>query len=63
MIPCLHISVLQYIYAHTLRVFVNEMLRKIKPKREEVISGWKMLHHEEFYNLYSLLNIIKKMKS
>jgi hypothetical protein len=53
MIPCFHISVLEHTYAQTLRVFENKMLRKIKPKREEMISGWKLLQNEEFYNLYS----------
>jgi hypothetical protein len=40
------------------------MLRKIfGPKRDEVIGGWRKLHHEELHNLYSSPNIIRMMKS
>jgi hypothetical protein len=39
------------------------MLRRIlKPKREEIIGGWRKLHNEEHHKLYSSANIIKMMK-
>jgi hypothetical protein len=37
-----------------LRVFENRVLRRIFGlKRDEIIDGWRKLHNEEFYNLYS----------
>jgi hypothetical protein len=40
------------------------MLRKIfGPKRDEVIEGWRKLHNEELYNLYSSPSIIGIIKS
>jgi hypothetical protein len=30
---------------------------------EEVAGGWGRLHNEELHNLYTLLNIIKVIKS
>jgi len=37
-----------------LRVSENRVLRKIfKHKREKVEGGWRKLHNEELYNLYS----------
>jgi hypothetical protein len=45
-------------------VFKNRVLRKIfGPKRDEVMGGWRKLHNEELYNLYSLPSIIRMMKS
>jgi hypothetical protein len=50
--------------AHRLRVFENRMLRRIfGSKREEVTGGWRKLHNEELYNLYSSLSIIRMIKS
>jgi hypothetical protein len=47
-----------------LRVFENRMLRRIfGPKRDEVTGDWRKLHNEELHNLYSLLNIIRMIKS
>jgi hypothetical protein len=42
-------------------VFENRELRRIcRPKRGEVTGGgWRKLHNEELYNLYSSSNIIK----
>jgi hypothetical protein len=35
-------------------MFENRVLRRIfGPKRDELIGGWKKLHNEELYNLYS----------
>jgi hypothetical protein len=39
-------------------------LRRIfGPKRDEVTGGWRTLHNEELYNLYSLPSIIRMIKS
>jgi hypothetical protein len=49
---------------HILRVFENWVLRRIfGPKRDEVKGGWRKLHNEKLYKLYSSLNIIRKIKS
>jgi hypothetical protein len=49
---------------HTLRVFWNRVLRRIfRPKRDEVIGGWRKLHKEEFDNLYSAPSLIRMIKS
>jgi hypothetical protein len=38
-----------------LRAFARRVLRRIfRAKRDEVADGWRQLHKEEFYNLYSL---------
>jgi hypothetical protein len=43
---------------HRLRVFENMVLRRIfGPKRDEMAGGWRKLHNEELYNLYSLSTI------
>jgi hypothetical protein len=34
-----------------------------KPKRDEVTGGWRKLHNEEIYNLYSSPSIIRMIKS
>jgi hypothetical protein len=48
---------------HRLRVFENRVLRKIiRPKRDEVIGGWRKLHNEELHNLYCLPSIIRIIK-
>jgi hypothetical protein len=45
-------------------VFENRVLRRIfGSKREEVAGGWRRLHNEELYNLYSSPNIIRVIKS
>jgi hypothetical protein len=49
---------------HTLRVFVNKVLRRIfGPKRDEVTGGWRKLHTEELRDLYSSPSIIRIIKS
>jgi hypothetical protein len=46
------------------RVFENRMLRRIfRPKRDEIIGGWRKLHNEELHNLHSSQRIIRMMKS
>jgi hypothetical protein len=48
---------------HRLRVFENRVLRKIfGPKREED-GSWRKMHYDEFYSLYSSLNIVRVIKS
>jgi hypothetical protein len=48
---------------HGLRVFENQMLRKIfGAKRDEAIGGWRKLHNEELHNLYSSPSIIRMIK-
>jgi len=47
-----------------LRVFENRVLRRIfGPKRDEVTGVWRKLHNEELSDLYSLLNIVRVVKS
>jgi hypothetical protein len=49
---------------HRLRVCENRVLRRVfGPKREEVARGWRKLHNEELYNLYTSPNIIRAIKS
>jgi hypothetical protein len=49
---------------HGLRVFENRVLRKICGlKRDEVTGGWGKLHNEELHNLYSLLSVIRIIKT
>jgi len=46
---------------HSLRVFVEKVLRKtLQPKRDEVTGEWR-LHNEELYSLFSpsIIRIIK----
>jgi hypothetical protein len=47
-----------------LRIFENMVLRRIAgPKRDEETGEWNRLHNKEHYALYSLLNIIRVIKS
>jgi hypothetical protein len=49
---------------HMLKVFQNRLLRRIfGSKKSEIIGGWKKLHNEELYSLYSPPSIIRIMKS
>jgi hypothetical protein len=49
---------------HRLRVFENRVLRRIfGPKRDEVTGGWRKLHSEELYNLYTSPNTIMQIAS
>jgi hypothetical protein len=39
------------------------VLRRIfRPKRDEVLGGWRKLHNEELHNLYSSPSIIRMIK-
>jgi hypothetical protein len=49
---------------HRLRVFENRVLRRIfGPKRDDVTWGWRKLHNEELYGLYSSPSIIRVIKA
>ncbi|KAJ4444129.1 hypothetical protein ANN_05918 [Periplaneta americana] len=49
---------------HRLRVFENEVLRKIfGAKRDEVTGEWRKLHSTELHALYSSPDIIRNIKS
>jgi hypothetical protein len=49
---------------HKLRVFENRVLRRIfGPKRDGVTGGWRKLHNEELYDLYSSPSAIRMIKS
>jgi hypothetical protein len=44
-------------------VFENRVLRRIfRPKRVEVIGGWRKLHNEELYDSYGSPSIIRLIK-
>jgi hypothetical protein len=44
-------------------VFENRVLRRIfRPKRDEVIGGWKKLYNEELHNLYGSPSEIRMTK-
>jgi len=47
---------------HRLRVFENRLLRRIRPKRDEVTGEWREVHNEELNILYSSHNIIWVVK-
>jgi hypothetical protein len=48
---------------HRLRVFENMVLkRKSGPKRDE-LKYWRRLHKDELYDLYSLPNIFRVIRS
>ena len=45
-------------------MFENRVLRRVfGPKRDEVTGEWRKLHTEELNELYSLLNIVRVVKS
>jgi hypothetical protein len=44
-------------------VFENRVLRIFGPKRDEVTREWRKLHNEELYDMYSLPNIFRVIKS
>ena len=49
---------------HRLRVFENNVLRKIFGSKRDVITGqWRKLHNTELHALYSSPNIIRNPKS
>jgi len=49
---------------HSLKVSENKVPSRIsRPKREELVGGWKRLHNEELHNMYASPNIIRVIKS
>jgi hypothetical protein len=45
-------------------VFENRVLKTIfEPKRDEVTTGWRKLHNKGLRDLYSLLSVIRIIKS
>jgi hypothetical protein len=44
---------------YRLGVFEKRMLRIFRPKRDEVVGGWRKLHNEELHKLYSSPSIIE----
>jgi hypothetical protein len=49
---------------HRLRVSETRVLSKIfVPKREEVVGGWRKLHHKERHKLCTSENVSGVMKS
>jgi hypothetical protein len=48
---------------YRLRVFENRVPRKIfRPKKDEVIGGWRKLHSEELHNLFASQSTITMIK-
>jgi hypothetical protein len=47
-----------------LRVFENRVLKWIfRPKKDEVMGGWRKLHNKELHNLYCSPDIISMIKA
>jgi hypothetical protein len=46
-----------------LRVFENSVLRKIFGPKTKEDRSWRKLHNDELHSLYSLLNIVRVIKS
>jgi hypothetical protein len=45
-------------------VFANgAALRRIYGPKREITRGWRKLHNEEIYNLYSAQNIVRVIKT
>lgn len=42
---------------------INVVRRKIVRRRMEVTLGWDSLHGERLHDLYSLLNVLRMVKS
>jgi hypothetical protein len=49
---------------YRLKVFEKRVLRRIfEPRRDEVAGGWRKLHNQGLYNLYSLSSEIRRLMS
>jgi hypothetical protein len=67
MLPVLYGSetwTLTLLEEYRLRVFEKRLLKKISERKIDAVTDMmKKLHYEELHNLYSLANIIMKIKS
>jgi hypothetical protein len=43
-------------------VFENRVLRRFRPKREEVAGGWRIPHNEELHDICASPDIIRMIK-
>jgi hypothetical protein len=49
---------------YKLKTFENRMLRRIfRPKRDEIIGGWRKMNNEQLHKLYSSPDIRMKSKN
>jgi hypothetical protein len=54
----------KHVEEHGLMMFEKRVLIRIfRPRREEVIGGWRRLHSEDRHKLYLSLYIIRVIKS
>jgi hypothetical protein len=44
---------------HRLRVFDNRVMNILRPKRDEVMGAWRILHNKWLHDLYSSPSIIR----
>jgi hypothetical protein len=59
-----HTQSLAVMEEHRLRVCGTKVLRRIfGPKRQEETGGWRKLHNDELYSLYSASHFIRVTKS
>jgi hypothetical protein len=48
---------------HRLRVFENQLLRRVFGTKREEDGLWRKLHNDKLHSLYSSLNIVRVIKS
>jgi hypothetical protein len=52
-----------HVIQNSITLFPRVLRRVFGPKRGEVTGEWRKLHNEELSDLYSLLNIVRVVKS